>query len=75
VQKKIILGISGAGGVIYGIETLRALKKANVETHLIISEAGMLNIRIETDHGTDEVLKMADYVHGNQNLVASISSG
>jgi flavin prenyltransferase len=75
VQKKIILGISGASGVIYGIETLRALKNANVETHLIISEAGMLNIRIETDHDTDEVLNMADYVHDNQNLAASISSG
>lgn len=75
-MKKIIVGISGASGVIYGIrllETLRAI--GGVETHLIMSRYGRLNIEIETTHNAQYVESLADVVHKFSNQAASISSG
>jgi len=48
MNKKIVIGIAGASGVIYGVRMLQLLKDTNYETHLIISEAAKLNIEIET---------------------------
>ena len=73
---RIIVGISGASGAIYGIrllETLRSTKQ--VETHLIISKGASLTIAYETDFGLEEVKGLADVVHSNSNLGASVSSG
>jgi len=75
VKKRIIVGISGASGVIYGVRCLQLLKRTDYETHLIISEAGKLNIQIETCYTADEVTAMADFVHDHNNMAASISSG
>jgi len=75
-MKKLIVGISGASGVIYGIrmlETLRAI--GGVETHLIMSRFGRLNIEIETTHNVQYVESLADVVHNFGNQAASISSG
>ena len=75
-MKKLIIGISGASGVIYGIrllETLRAI--GGVETHLILSRFGRLNIEIETTHNVQYVESLADVVHNFSNQAASISSG
>jgi 4-hydroxy-3-polyprenylbenzoate decarboxylase len=75
-MKKLIIGISGASGVIYGIrllETLRAI--GGVETHLIMSRFGRLNIEIETTHTVQYVESLADVVHNFSNQAASISSG
>ena len=73
---RLIVGISGASGVIYGIRMLEVLKEhAEVETHLIISNGGKLNIAIETDWDVKEVEALADEVHSDQNLAATIASG
>ena len=75
-MKRLIVGISGASGVIYGIrllETLRAI--GGVETHLIMSRFGRLNIEIETTHTVQYVESLADVVHNFGNQAASISSG
>ncbi|MGO9017740.1 MAG: UbiX family flavin prenyltransferase [Syntrophobacteraceae bacterium] len=75
MKKRIIVGISGASGVIYGVRCLQLLKQTDYETHLIISEAGKQNIQIETCYTADEVTAMADFVHDHKNMAASISSG
>ncbi len=73
---RLIVGISGASGVIYGIRMLEVLKEQpDVETHLVISNGGKLNIAIETDWAVKDVEALADEVHSDQNLAASIASG
>jgi len=56
---KIIVGISGATGAIYGIRLLEILNQLEIETHLIISEAGKRTIQLETNYEVEEVEKMA----------------
>ena len=76
MPRRIVIGIAGASGVIYGIRMLNLLNgKETFETHLIISEAGMKNIEIETDYPVDEVLAMANYTYENKDLGAPLSSG
>jgi 4-hydroxy-3-polyprenylbenzoate decarboxylase len=73
---RLIVGISGASGVIYGIRMLEVLKEhADVETHLVISNGGKLNISLETDWDIKDVEALADEVHSDQNLAATIASG
>ncbi len=73
---RLIVGISGASGVIYGIRLLEILhKNADVETHLVLSNGGKLNIALETDWQVKDVEALADVVHSDQNLAASIASG
>ncbi len=73
---RLIVGISGASGVIYGIRLLEVLQdQADVETHLVISNGGKLNIKLETDYELKDVEALADEVHSDQNLAASIASG
>ncbi|HRX70084.1 MAG TPA: UbiX family flavin prenyltransferase [Candidatus Competibacteraceae bacterium] len=73
---RLIVGISGASGVIYGIRILEALKAMpDIETHLVISKGGKLNIGFETAWDVKEVEALADIVHSDQNLAAVISSG
>jgi len=75
-MKRLIIGITGASGVIYGIRMLEQLKAVDdVETHLIMSEYGRLNVEIETTHTPEYVESLADVVHKVKNQAASISSG
>ncbi|HOJ43094.1 MAG TPA: UbiX family flavin prenyltransferase [Syntrophorhabdaceae bacterium] len=74
-MRRIIVAITGASGVIYGIRLLEVLKKLNVETHLIISEAGKKNIELETRYSINDVEGLASNIYENDNLAASISSG
>lgn len=75
-KKRIIIGISGASGVIYGVRTLQHLRdRDDLETHLVLTEGGALNLKIETDVTPDEIREMADVVHRPSNLAASIASG
>ncbi len=73
---RLIIGMSGASGLIYGIRLLEILREMpQVETHLVLSEAARLNITVETQHSVDDVRAMADEVHSIRNIAASISSG
>jgi 4-hydroxy-3-polyprenylbenzoate decarboxylase len=75
MKRRIVIGITGATGVIYGIEMLRELSKRDLETHLIISESGKKNISFETDYSVAEVESMADKVYRNDHLGAPLASG
>lgn len=73
---KIIVGMSGASGVIYGVRLLEVLREVeNVETHLVMSDAAKLNIAVETDLETQDVVSLADYSYSNKDIGASIASG
>lgn len=73
---RLIVGISGASGVIYGIRLLEMLQNFDeVETHLVMSRYGRLNIELETEYEPKAVEAMADVVHGDRNQAATISSG
>lgn len=71
----LVVGITGASGVIYGVELLKALKGTPIEVHLVLSEAAGRNLSIETDYSLDEIRDLADVVHSNKDLGASIASG
>lgn len=75
MTKRVVVGMAGASGVIYGVRMLETLKNQGVETHLIISEAGKLNIKIETDYDVEEVLSMADFTYSNKDIAAAVASG
>lgn len=73
---RLILGMSGASGVIYGIRLLQTLRTMpDVETHLVLSRGAKLNIALETAWEVKDVEALADVVHADQNLAAAISSG
>lgn len=73
---RLIIGISGASGVIYGIRLLEALKAApDVETHLVLSDGGKVNIALETDWKVREVEALADVVYSDSDVAATIASG
>jgi len=71
----VLVGISGATGVIHGVEILRALKELGQPAHLILSEWGAQTLGIETDMTLDEVRSLADEVYSNKDLAAAVSSG
>jgi 4-hydroxy-3-polyprenylbenzoate decarboxylase len=72
---RLVIAITGASGVIYGIRALEALKKLRVETHLILSEWGEKTIKIETDKTGDYVRSLATKVYEDTNMAAPVSSG
>ncbi len=73
---RLVIGISGASGAIYGIRLLEMLQAfEEVETHLVMSRYGRLNIELETAYKVKDVEAMADVVHGERNQAATISSG
>ncbi|HER25875.1 MAG TPA: UbiX family flavin prenyltransferase [Rhodospirillales bacterium] len=71
----VVVGISGATGVIYGIEILKALQEMGQPSHLIISEAGIQTLHIETDYSLDDVRALATVSHNIKDIGAAISSG
>ena len=75
MSKRIIIGISGASGVIYGIEILKELAKQDMETHLVISESGKKNISIETEYQVRDVESMAYKVYDEKDFEAPPASG
>ena len=73
---RLIIGMSGSSGVIYGIRMLQMLAdKPEIETHLVMSQAARMNIGIETDWAAEDVEALADEVHNNKNIGATIASG
>jgi 4-hydroxy-3-polyprenylbenzoate decarboxylase len=75
-MKKLIIGISGASGVIYGIRLLEVLREIDsVETHLVMSSAAGITIGLETEYAVDEVTALADFNYRFKDIAARISSG
>jgi len=72
---RIIVGISGASGAIYGARLLELLRPLPVETHLIVSRTAEVTLALETDLKSAAVRARADFVHPNGDLAAPISSG
>ncbi len=73
---RIIVGITGASGIVIAVELLQRLKKMeSVETHLIITEGGLLTIRDETNFDVYEINKLADVVYNVHEMDAAIASG
>ena len=71
----IVVGITGASGVIYGIRLLEALKEMNIENGLVISDAAKTVIQSETEYEVDEIIKLAYNYYNFHDLTASINSG
>lgn len=74
-KDRLIIGITGASGVIYGIRFLQLLKNSPIETHLILSKAAERTIAYETDFKIRDIKELADVVHDNADIGASIASG
>ncbi len=75
-MKKLIIGMSGASGVIYGIRLLEILQKLDdVETHLVMSTAAATTISLETDRTPEQVTQLADVVYRFRDIAAAIASG
>ncbi len=75
VSERIIVGITGASGALYGVRSLRLLREKGFETHLIVSEAGKQVIELETDYKVGDVEAMASYTHDDGNPAAPVASG
>ena len=75
-MKRLIVAITGASGVIYGIRALEVLRDIDdIETHLILTPSGARTILEETDYSADQVRKLADHLYNYKDIGASISSG
>jgi 4-hydroxy-3-polyprenylbenzoate decarboxylase len=75
-RKRIIIAITGASGVIYGVRALQLLHRMrSYETHLVLSPAAIRTMIEETDHTPDEIRTLADVVHSHKDIGASIASG
>lgn len=75
-MKKIIIGMSGASGVIYGVRLLEVLRSVpDVETHLVASSAAAITLGLETDYKLDDVAALADVTYRFKDIAARISSG
>jgi flavin prenyltransferase len=75
-RKRLIIAITGASGVIYGVRALELLRPLpEVETHLILSPAALRTLREETDYTGDAVRALADHVHAHGDIGASLASG
>ncbi len=73
--KPLLVAITGATGAIYGVELLRALKDLGQETHLVMSEAAVMTLGIETQYSLDEVRALASVVYPNKDIGAAVASG
>ena len=72
---KLVIGITGSTGVIYGIRILEKLKECNIDTHLIMSEWAQKCITMETKYDLNYVKSLATIISDDVNMAASISSG
>lgn len=74
-RKRLIIGISGASGAIYGVRLLQILRELDVETHLVVSRAAQITLAMETDMKIADVEALATVVHSNKDIGAACSSG
>jgi 4-hydroxy-3-polyprenylbenzoate decarboxylase len=75
-MKRLIVGITGASGAIYGVRLLQVLSEMEqVETHLIVSKSGELCIEYETEWSAEQVRALADFSYDVRDIAASVGSG
>tara|TARA_R110002124_G_scaffold32999_15_gene110055 strand:- start:2693 stop:3256 length:564 start_codon:yes stop_codon:yes gene_type:complete len=75
MPRRIIVGISGASGIVYGVRALQLLRDCDVQTHLVISKSARLTLHHELDMSLAELQSLASEVHPSNNVGASIASG
>ncbi len=73
--RRLIVGISGASGTVYGIRLLELLRGSDIETHLVMSKSAELTLAYETDLKTKDIRALATVNHPNSDIGATISSG
>ena len=74
-HNRLIVGITGASGVVYGVRALEMLAQSGIESHLVMSKAAEMTIRYETDYRPADVKALAHQVYPIGDVGASISSG
>lgn len=75
MKKRLIVGISGASGAPLALALLKALKPADVETHVIVTKGGEITLRQECNAGMDEIADLSDVVYDNSDIGAAPASG
>ncbi|MDE1568017.1 UbiX family flavin prenyltransferase [Aquabacter sp. P-9] len=75
VPRRMVVGITGATGIVYGVRLLKALRQLEIESHLIISKAGEMTRAYETDLSSEDLRILADVVYSPSDIAAPISSG
>ena len=73
--RRLVIGISGASGAIYGVRMLEMLKKTDIETHLVMSKSAEMTLVYETKYKPKDVRALASHFHAQADIGASISSG
>ncbi|ASC90891.1 UbiX family flavin prenyltransferase [Alcaligenes nematophilus] len=75
-KRRLVIGMTGATGAVYTVRLLQVLQSCpDVETHLVISPSGVLNIKYELDIGRHEIQALADQVHSFRDVGATLASG
>ena len=75
MTRRLIVGISGASGVVYGVKLLELLKTTDVETHLVMTKSAEITLAYEMDMKVSKVKALATKVYGPDDIAAAISSG
>ena len=74
-RPRLVVGITGASGAVYGVRLLELLKDCGIETHLVMSRAAQTTLAYETDLKVTQVEKLASVVHSYNDIGAACSSG
>jgi 4-hydroxy-3-polyprenylbenzoate decarboxylase len=72
---RMVIGITGATGIVYGVRTLEALRSMGIETHLVVSKAGEMTRVYETEYSASQLKELADFTYAPSDIAAPISSG
>ncbi len=75
MKKRIIIGISGASGIVYGVRFLQVLRQLKIETHLVVSKPGEITRAYETAISSSQLKQLADVTYNINDIGAAISSG
>lgn len=73
--RRMVVGITGATGIVYGVRLLKALRQLEIESHLVVSKAGEMTRAYETEMSSEELRSLADVVYSPSDIAAPISSG
>lgn len=73
--RRMIVGISGASGVVYGVRLLQLLRQMDIETHLVMSRSAQVTLAHESDYSVADVRALATVFYSNTDIGAAISSG